>query len=250
MMQHPRFGNGVLRLGHRPVGTAAESVLVCLRDEILSGELAAGTKLNQAALARRFGMSRIPVRDAIRALAAEGLVTHDPHRTAVVAPLSPDDLAELYELRIAVEPHASALAVPHLTAEDLATMRAAFEVLGQADDPAGWMEAHDRFHATLYHRSGRPRMVELLDRARAQTRRYTWIRLDRDAHEIGAEHGLVLAAAERRDRRSLRVMVEAHLTASYEIVSRRLASLIGSGEMSQVEAAGLAVNRGGDARTA
>lgn len=252
MMQNPRSGNGYVGLPRQQGTTAAETALVRLRERILSGELAAGTKLNQTKLAVGLGMSRIPVRDAIRALAAEGLVTHDPHRTAAVAPLSMGDLAELYELRIAVEPLACALAVPLLSGSDLREMRGDLDLLDATDDPGGWLEVHDRFHAGLYHRSDRPRMISLLDRARAQTRRYTWIRLDRDVAEIAAEHRLIVGAAERRDPRSLRVLVEAHLTAGYEIVSRRLAALIHSGGSgsSPAEAAGVTFGRGGDALTA
>lgn len=221
--------------------TSAEAALASLRNRILSGDLRPGTKLNQAQLAREMGMSRIPVRDAIRALAAEGLVTHDPHRTALVTPLSGDDLAELYELRIAVEPHASALALDHLGGDSLAPMASDLETMMATEDSATWLEAHDRFHASLYRRSGRPRMVELLDRARAQTRRYTWIRWDRGAEEIAAEHRLILSAAQRQDKRSLRALVEAHLVASYATVSRQLASLVAEGWWPE---------RGGDAQRA
>ncbi|MFP3913610.1 MAG: GntR family transcriptional regulator [Actinomycetota bacterium] len=213
-----QFGGGDER-------TAAESALARLRERILTGELEPGTKLNQAFLARDLGMSRIPVRDAIRALAAEGLVTHDPHRTAIVTPLSADDLTELYELRIAIEPHASALALGNVGPEELGAMTDDLRTMGEAEDSNAWLESHDRFHAFLYRHSGRPRMISLLDRARAQTRRYTWIRLDRNAGEMAAEHGLILSAAERGDHRSLETLVRAHLTASFDFVSRRLAEL-------------------------
>jgi DNA-binding GntR family transcriptional regulator len=226
MMQYPPTDSPVSRFGEREGTTAAESALAILRDQILTGELPPGTKLNQGDLARTLGMSRIPVRDAIRGLAAEGLVAHDPHRTAVVTPLSADDLAELYELRIAVEPHASALAVENIGGEELSSMAGDLQAMGETEDSGAWLEAHDHFHASLYHHSRRPRMISLLDRARAQTRRYTWIRLDRGAEEIAAEHDLILSAAQREDSRSLRALVEAHLVASYETVSRRLAALI------------------------
>ena len=251
MMQNPRAGHRMIKFAREKGATAAETALGRLRERILSGEMAAGTKLNQSDLALELGMSRIPVRDAIRALADEGLVTHDPHRTAVVASLSMEDVVELYEMRIAVEPLACSLAVPHLTEEDLGGVRRALDNLDRTEDPARWLETHDRFHGGLYRRSGRPRMISLLDRARAQTRRYTWIRLDRDADEIAAEHRLILAAAERGDPRSLRMLVEAHLTAGYETVTRRLAALMAN-DRSAVPAgfAGLNALRGGGVRPA
>lgn len=227
----------MLRFGHGNENTAAEAALVRLRDRILTGELEPGTKLNQTSLAQDLGMSRIPVRDAIRALAAEGLVTHDPRRTAVVAPVSLSDLSELYELRIAVEPHASALALDYISPEAVESLRLDLQTMGTAEDSSAWLETHDQFHASLYRHSGRPRMISLLDRARAQTRRYTWIRQDREATEIAAEHELIRSAVERKDARSLRVLVEAHLVTSYETVRRQLASLFHSERSAQ---------RGGD----
>lgn len=224
MMQRSRVDIPLFGLRERS-GTAAETALAALRDRILAGDLEPGTKLNQGKLARELGMSRIPVRDAIRALAAEGLVSHDPHRTAAVTPLSAADLSELYELRIALEPHASALALANISDEELAAMSDGVRSMRQAGESPAWLEAHDHFHSALYHRCERPRMISLLDHARAQTRRYTWIRLDRDAEEIATEHDLILSAARRRDPRSLRALVEAHLVASYETVSRSLASL-------------------------
>ena len=204
--------------------TAAETAFSLLRDRILTGDLPPGTKLNQASLARQLGMSRIPVRDAIRALAAEGLVSHDPHRTAVVTDLSPDGLAELYELRLALEPRASELAVAHLQPEDIDEMQECLAYMEDDSLDPAWLEIHDRFHASLYRRSRRPRMIEILERARAQTRRYTWLRLDRDANDIAAEHRLILAAARRRDSAAVQAMVEAHLTASYGALRERLRS--------------------------
>lgn len=214
----------MLSLEGRQENTAAETALALLRHRILDGDLEPGTKLNQSALAAELGMSRIPVRDAIRALASEGLVSHDPHRTAVVAPLSAQDLAELYELRMAVEPLASAHAVSRLGDDDLAVLAENLEAMARLEGSTEWLETHDRFHASLYRLSGRPRMIALLDRARAQTRRYTWLRHDRNASEIAAEHRLIYSAVRRRDAGSLRALIVAHLTTSHEIVRRELAS--------------------------
>jgi DNA-binding GntR family transcriptional regulator len=202
--------------------TAADEALAELRRRILGGDLAAGTKLHQTDLATSLGMSRIPVRDAIRSLTSEGLVIQEPHRSAVVAPLSMDDLAELYELRLSVEPHASALAVPNLGAADILAMRGLLAAMDQAADNPVWLDANDDFHAHLYRRSGRPRMIALLDQARAQTRRYTGLRLERGRPDLDIEHRLILAAAERRDPSAIRALVQAHLYSAYSIVRGQL----------------------------
>ena len=95
MVQHSP--GPTVQAGHHLM-TSAEEALHELRNRILSGSMAAGTKLHQEQLASSLGMSRIPIRDAIRTLVAEGLVLQFPRRTAVVAPISADDLTELYEI--------------------------------------------------------------------------------------------------------------------------------------------------------
>ena len=212
--------------------TSAEEALDELRRRILSGSMAAGTKLHQEQLASSLGMSRIPIRDAIRTLVAEGLVLQFPRRTAVVAPISADDLTELYEIRIAIEPEASALAVPNVRPTDLMSMRNLLQVMDTTQEHAVWLDTNDEFHGALYRRSGRPRMVALLDQARAQTRRYTAVRLDRGQPDLHAEHQLILAAVERRDPAAVRALVQAHLISAYSILSHQLESLDQSADLS------------------
>lgn len=202
--------------------TAAEDALTSLRNQILSGTLRAGHKLHQEELAESLGMSRIPVRDAIRSLVAEGLVLQAPRKTAQVAPLTQDDLTDLYQLRLAVEPVASALAVARLTASDIADMRSHLLTMEATVDHSEWLEANDAFHAALYRQSGRQRMIALLDLARAQTRRYTDVRLAEGPPDLDSEHRLIFRAVERRDAASVRSLVEAHLYSGHSTVMRQL----------------------------
>ncbi len=98
--------------------TVTGATVAELRRRILSGAVAAGEALRQDALAREFGISRIPLREAFHQLAAEGLVTLHPHRGAVVTELSAADIAELFDLRAMLEPDLIRRAVPRLTATD------------------------------------------------------------------------------------------------------------------------------------
>ncbi len=84
--------------------TAGQAAAALIREKILSGELPPGAELNQNELASALGMSRIPIRDALRSLGGEGLIVLREHSTATVAPLSRDDLQELYDIRVAIEP--------------------------------------------------------------------------------------------------------------------------------------------------
>jgi DNA-binding GntR family transcriptional regulator len=90
-----------------------------LRDKILRGHFRAGEQLRQQAIAAEFEVSRIPVREAFRQLEAEGLITINDHRGAVVSALSPDEIQELFDIRAALECAALRQAVPRLTEEYL-----------------------------------------------------------------------------------------------------------------------------------
>jgi DNA-binding GntR family transcriptional regulator len=202
--------------------TATDEAIDSLRWRILNGSLRAGQKLHQEQLASELGMSRIPVRDAIRTLASEGLVSLQPRRTAVVTAISLEDLAELYELRGAVEPLASALAVAQIGPGDLLRMRGFLHTMHETNDHREWLEANDEFHACLFENSGRPRMIALLRQARAQTRRYTGIRMADGRADLDAEHRLILGAAERRDAQAVEALVRAHLISAFTVLRREL----------------------------
>jgi DNA-binding GntR family transcriptional regulator len=144
--------------------TVAAEVALRLRARILSGALADGAPLRQDAIAAELGVSRIPVREALAQLEAEGLVRVEPHRGAFVAGLAADDMAELFEMRAAIEPLLLRRAVPRLRASDLATARSAladFEAALADGDADRWGELNWRFHAALYAPAGRPRMLRL-----------------------------------------------------------------------------------------
>src|SRR5207237_2943465 len=99
--------------------TAQDVVLTAMREAILPAALPPGMRLRQEKLAVMFGTSRIPVREALRALEYEGLVTSLPYRGFTVTELDADDIEEVYDLRILLEGHAVRLAVPLMTDEDL-----------------------------------------------------------------------------------------------------------------------------------
>jgi DNA-binding GntR family transcriptional regulator len=144
--------------------TVQELVLVSLRRAILRGTLEPGARLRQETLAATFGTSRIPVREALRALEYEGLVTSEPHRGFTVASLDPDDLDEVYELRALLEVHALGLVIPLLTDEDLAELKSMFEELRAASAADEQLATRERLYYRLYSVSGRPRLVSLIMR--------------------------------------------------------------------------------------
>jgi DNA-binding GntR family transcriptional regulator len=152
-------------------GTAQEIVLEALRRAVLEGVLEPGARLRQEDLATVFETSRIPVREARRALEYEGLVDSEPHRGFTVSSLDADDIDEIYELRIVLETHAVRLAVPLLTEADLKDLTALYRAMADASDPDVQLAHREQFYLCLYSISGRPRLVSMIVRLRQEVAR-------------------------------------------------------------------------------
>ncbi len=149
-----------------------ESIADRLREEILDGHLPAGSRLVETDLATRFGVSRGPVRDALADLSRSGLVVDLPRRGTFVASLREEDLAEVYEVRRALEEGAVRMAVARASEEELAEMDrllSATEAAYHAGPlPAAW-EADMAFHRICCRMAGNGRLVELFDQLASQT---------------------------------------------------------------------------------
>ncbi|MGY0712206.1 GntR family transcriptional regulator [Azospirillum argentinense] len=152
--------------------TTAEFVEATLREAILSGVIAPGTPLRQEELAETFGVSRMPVREALRQLEARALAEFHPHRGAVVAEISAADGADIGTIRMALEPMALRLSLPGLTAADLDQAEELIAEMDGEADPGRMGELNRRFHMTLYARAGRPRLLALTEQHLLAADRY------------------------------------------------------------------------------
>lgn len=184
--------------------TLATATLQALRDRILRGGLAVGEPLRQDALAEELGVSRIPVREALRQLEAEGLVTFSPHRGAVVSSFSADEIEELFELRALVESDLLARAVPRLTAPDLERAAEALEAYGAAvarQEVGSYGALNWQFHSTLYAAAGRPVTMGVVERLNVHADRYMRMQLTLTHGESRAdqEHRAILRACKAGD---------------------------------------------------
>ena len=161
--------------------TKADEIALELEREIVTGELAPGTVLRQEHLSERFAVSRTPVREALRQLAARGLVSFEPNRGVRVRTLSRDELYEAFLVRAELESLATALAAPKLTDADLAELDAAeqrfAELTAQLLRPDGknrqtltrdWVGANHGFHDVIYRVAESP-MVERLAKSARRT---------------------------------------------------------------------------------
>jgi DNA-binding GntR family transcriptional regulator len=207
--------------------TLAEQIAERLRDDVLSGSLAGGQRLSQEALAEQFRVSRLPVRDALRQLRAEGLIEGDGRAGMTVVELSVADLEELYDMRLALEPVVARRATPRMQPPDLEEMSRQLALMEAASEPSpAWFAAHAAFHRSLNDRSGRPRMSALVDRLRGQTERYVrrYQVIAGRTSELGREHDLIHEAVLDGDAERVSAAVAEHM----ELVRDRMLEYLGA----------------------
>lgn len=197
-----------------------------LRREILSGALEEGAYLRQRSLARRYHLSEVAVREALRVLESEGFVEIEPRRGARVSRLSVAEVQELWELRILIEKLLTQHAVPACTVEDLARSRVLMQALERERDPVEWLFLNRQFHDCLYRPSGRSRILRFAHNLRNLMERYLRVRLGvLHLYEVAnKEHRRILAAYRQRDTALAVKRVEAHLQRTADSVIAFLAS--------------------------
>ena len=142
--------------------TAHEFVRETLRQGILRGDLTGGSRLIQADLATQLRVSTTPVREALRDLATEGLITLDRHRGGVVRELNWDDMEEIRQIRQQLEPLAISLAVAGITDAQLAEAESVCDLMDGVDDLAGWVGLNLRFHTLFHEATGAKRLAAIL----------------------------------------------------------------------------------------
>jgi DNA-binding GntR family transcriptional regulator len=196
--------------------TIASMTVAALRERILRGDYPEGEPLRQDALADELGVSRIPVREALRQLEAEGLVTFNPHRGAVVSSLSLDEIDELFELRAEIECDLLRRAIPQMNAEQL---ERATEVLDEFQDAlhAGeatrWGPLNWHFHAALYAPAKRNFTMGVLQKLHQHSDRYfrMQVLLAHGGARANEEHREIIAAVERKDITAACQLMRAHI---------------------------------------
>ncbi len=201
----------VIQSGGRRYRTATEFVEATLKQAILAGALPPGTPLRQEELATRFAMSRMPIREALRQLEAQGLVDFEPHRGAIVVEITLQDAADNFAIRGALEPQALRLSLPHLGAADFDLAEDLIAEIDGEADPARMGELNRRFHMTLYAAAGLPRLLALTEQHLVAADRYLRFHLATDGDMGQAEHRALLAACRAKDEREALAVLARHL---------------------------------------
>lgn len=209
---------------HVKTDTTASALAERLRLEIGEGVWAPGTALRQEELAARFGASRIPVREALQLLAAEGLLEIAPNRGAFVARLDRDQVEEIFDLRILLETDLLGRALPHHDAKSLIRVNALQAELEVEQARSGWLEGDRRFHEALYAPAARPQTLRLAMTLRAQVERYALQDIGPDTRraEWKREHRALIAAVKAGDAAKAVAALTRHLDETRAAVTRRL----------------------------
>lgn len=195
--------------------TAQQAVLAELRRAILSGDLTPGSQIIQESLAEQFGVSRVPIREALRILEGEGQISYIPHRGYFVAHLSLDELLEIQRIRELIEPEAVRKALPRLNDEDVGRMQEAFDEMQEAaqrGDIAGMNSAHIRFHFALFEACDMTRLVRIMRQLWEASDPYRAVYHGDEAYRKAAqrEHRQIFGAAKARDKRALLMLLSEH----------------------------------------
>jgi DNA-binding GntR family transcriptional regulator len=233
--------------------TMADAIAAALRRAVLEGALHDGTVLRQAELAARFGVSRVPIREALLKLEAEGLVESRPRRGTVVVALDADAFEEILEMRAALEALALKLAVPRMSAEDFAKARAILDEAeeslrrpaaaadGKREFESRWGDLNWEFHKALYQPAKKPRLLDSIENLHLLFARHLRMRVEiiapallpsansdagaRDTAEwanVLREHRDILQACEARDARLACSILTRHITGHGTELVRRL----------------------------
>lgn len=200
--------------------TVEDMVHHVVREAIVSGVFGPGQRLPQDRIAGSMGVSRIPVRAALRRLEAEGFVRFEVHKGATVRALSPDDVAEIYDLRILLETHALRLASAKITDEELDELERLASEMDTAVEDQGWVEKRKQFYQRLYEIAGSPRTAELIAKLREDVGRY-WLRRRVSEHH-GGGHTVIVSALRAGDSVQAEQWLQSHLSE----VSKQLQRLV------------------------
>lgn len=206
------------------VQTAQRYVAEKLRRAILEGELRGGHRLIQTELAHELNVSTTPVREALRELAAEGLVRMDAHRGAVVSQLDVEDVREIYAIRRQLEPLVIERAMERITPEQIARAESLAESMERETDYGRWAELNRSFHEVFMAACGWDRLAAMLKNLHESAAPYVAFasRVHRELMEHGnTDHRRILAAARSGRREDAIAAAVDHMDLTKSIIEEQ-----------------------------
>jgi DNA-binding GntR family transcriptional regulator len=209
----------------RYTGSSQQQAYAYLQDAIVSGALPGGTRLKPDSIATELSISRMPVREAIRQLDAEGYVTIRPNRGAVVTSRTREEVAELFEIRAALEGTALRLGTARVTADMLDDIELDLRRLrGVGTDHASWIGRHDDFHDRLCRTSGRRQLEAECRRYRLAVQAYVrlYLKSGRTFEQPGFEHEHLVDALRSGDGELAERKARSHIMANADAIAQCL----------------------------
>lgn len=205
----------------------AEAVYEQVLEAILTGSLTSGAELSEVTLAAELGVSRTPVHEAMRRLAADGLIRADGHRQARVAQFARRDVVEIYELRACLEPTAAARATEHMPAAELAALCAECDALAAAPESKAWpgraLNFDVRLHESIAAAAGNARLRTEIVKVRHLVRAFCRVSgSGQNLRQALAEHREILSAMQARDGESARRAMANHIASRLAAVLHEL----------------------------
>lgn len=196
--------------------TLAAQVQERVREAILKQRLKPGDRIDQNKLADELGVSMAPVREALKGLEAEGLVTIQPRRGAFVVEVSISDMDDLYFTRQLIEGEAMFLAVPRLTETDFADLQAMIDTMRRAtagDDISTYISYNRQFHLRIYGALENQHLLQVITMLweRSELYRYRYMFVTRETNRIHEEHDAILEACRRGDAALAKERAKAHI---------------------------------------
>jgi DNA-binding GntR family transcriptional regulator len=228
--------------------STVERLAAEIQARVLSGDVPVGSRLRQEALAEEFGVSRTPVREALRQLQATGIVELLPNRGAVVRGPSAREIREAYEVRAELEGLAAERAAERISDRDLVQLREAEALFRESvaslierrarrpapwRDESVWVRANDLFHQAILEAAGNRRLSDTIaDLHRSFPRDLTWAALSQSSRLLAEnveQHAQILEAIERRDRAEARRRMIEHIRSAGELVTLNFEEAVPTG---------------------
>jgi DNA-binding GntR family transcriptional regulator len=199
-------------------GTIGDQLYGRLEEAIIDGRIAPGDRIHADELAEHFGVSRIPVREALRALHANGWLEIRPRRETLVAKQTPEELADLFEVRLLLDVESARLAAKRRTDDDLAALEALVKMgrRSEGKDPGALSPINEQFHVSVA-RAAKNRVLDQVTQSLAKRVRWYFGRvvLERGSYSVG-EHEDLLEAIRLRDGDRAAKIAEAHVLRTQE----------------------------------
>jgi DNA-binding GntR family transcriptional regulator len=179
-------------------GKSTDNIYQQLRDNILLNKLPPKQSIKQDYIAEQFGVSKIPVREALRMLEADGLVEFIPRRGAFVVELTESDILENLEIRIALESHALRLAIPNMTDSDISAARKILVEYEKVTDVERWSELNSHFHQCIYAPCGLSKLIQMIQNIKERTNLFMRLKISQVSglNRPHLEHLAILSACE------------------------------------------------------